>query len=322
MATLIIQESSHFNDSAHLTITTDLVSLVVAECYHLHDVDGLPAVGNTQLVVAETWHDHVLDGEVTIEEVSVLVIAEAYHAHAADTAGLNIKMWTSSVDPPKLPTPTLEAQGEVIISATAPSLRLPGLLLSMTAGFRCGVGRLADLGISATGSSAKPMNLDKRLPTMSLSARSGAICGDMRIPVPELTMEVIGDLVGRLTRSLPGFTISATGSSPFTGTLNKRLPPLSLSISMSVVTLASLVGTLPTLKLSGTASLNDYGTLNKKLPSIIVSSITGHRSSIDMAMVLPTLIMASVGTGGVDAGSGRIYNEDRFEDYVLRYSRA
>jgi hypothetical protein len=180
---------------------------------------------------------------------------------------------------------------------------------------------LSDLGISASGYSDILLSLSKKLPAISLSARGGAIGGELRLPVPELTISVIGDLVGRLTKFLPPITIDAQGSSDFIGSLARRLPAFDLTISMSVITKGTLSKKIPTLKLTAEASLNQYGTLSKDLPGIIVSDMTGHRSSIDIDVDLPTIIMAAVGTGNQDGMGAEMQNTSRFTDYVLRYSR-
>jgi hypothetical protein len=319
MATLIVLDDILWHDAGTVVLTPETVDLgYIDDPFHTHVAESLWVVKGDS-----SWHDHVANGGIILTYEHYLDVSPAYHDQVADepVVTMNVYMWTDGQDPPELPVLELTAQGETRLSGLSGGSKLPGLVLSIRSGARCGDGVLPAIGLSATASSDHLMSVSGRLPTMSLSARSGAICGDLKLPVPELSVTAIGDLVGRLTKTMPGLSISATGSTPVLGSLTKGIPPLELVISMSGTVGGVLIGSLSGLKLTGAASLNEYGTLSRDIPVPIVLSMTGHRSSIDISMTLPTLIMSGVGTGVVDPGGGGGYNASRFDDYVLRYAR-
>lgn len=324
MATLIVQETTHWHDVQLVILDAQVTTLTyISDCDNLHYADAIGDIRQETLTVPETVFDHTISGSIAFTQEHTLVVAEAYNAHAIDSCdpSKNNSMWTSSVDYPKLPVLKLTARGENLIYGKSGGSRLPSLQLSIRAGARCGDGTLPDLGLTATATYDRLMSLSRKLPTMSLSARAGMRGGVMKLPVPELTMAVTGDLVGRLSKNLPGLTIDAVGSTPYLMRLSKRLPTLRLTVAMSGTNVGTLSAKLPPFKLTGAMSMNAYGTLDADLPCIKVSSITGHRSSIDVAGVLPTLVVSGIGTGGVDSGYADGYEEDRFDDYVLRYAR-
>jgi len=326
MATLVIQEAYHFNDSHILTITTSLVDLVIAEAYHYHWSDAIGDMRQNTLSIPDGDIDHVANGAIALSERKYLSIAEAYHLHVVDAAraSMSFHLGTSEFYQINLPVLKLTAHGDHGILSLEGGLRLPVPILSSRSGARCGDGVLSDLGLSATGTSDHLGQVaNRRLSTLILSARGGIRCGAIKLPVPELTISVIGDLIGRLSRHLPPIGLSATGSTPVIGDMGRYLPTLIFDAAMSWTGSGGLAGTLPGLKLTSAISLKQYGTLSKSISSITVDDMTGHRSSIDVDVDLPTIVMTGIGSGsfGIDAGGGYAYDAERFDDYVLRYSR-
>jgi hypothetical protein len=258
MATLVIQESTHYHDAHALTLVTQVVYsiTVIGNCYHTHAADGIGNISNIRIWPADGDHDHVADGQIgPLVHSHHLVVAECYHAHAADTFGLPIKLWTYVLKPPKLPVLKASGQGETFLTGLENGSKLPGIALSIRAGLRMGEGMLPDLGLAAEGQADTLGSLGKRLPGLFLSARGGIRGGKMKLPVPTLSVTVTGDLVGRLGKTLPGLSISATGSSDTLGTLTRRLPAFTLQVTVSATGTGTLDKKLPTVRLTGAASM-------------------------------------------------------------------
>ena len=246
-------------------------------------------------------------------------VAEAYNVSTSDNVDL-ILSWhlgTNVLRPPYLPV--LEASGSFGNRiGTDGSLELPGLTISARTGSRLSK-RLPDLGISAQATHETLYRVDAKLPTMSLSANSGARSRSLKLPTLEIAATVQGASIGTLAKRLPGLTISATSYGSGAATLDVDLPPIEASITMDAETLITLARNLPTLKVTAAASGTGSMTLSAYLPALEVAA-TGQAGSGSLSAYLPTLIMATLGSGAPGTSAG-LTTDDRYQDYVLRHVR-
>jgi hypothetical protein len=326
-ANLVVADCYHAHDVfLGDPLTTSLIDLVIAGDDLLHYADSLASIIGKTLLVDNSWHDHI-GNVMVVWERHILTISESYHLHAGGELAVSLawSMWTETLDPPKLPVLELTAEDETRLYGLDDGSSLPGITISVRAGMRCGTLKLPDVRVSAVGRGDTIGTLAKRTAGLQLSARGGAIGGDMKLPFPQLTFEATGANVGRLDKIMPGLSISATGSTPTKGDLDKRMPTLRLSMTMSTVVTGTLNEVIPTLKLSATGSMITYGTLDRNIPPPIMSAATGHQQSADADMTMPTLIMAGIVGVGANGQAGdsisRMQNTSRFTNYVLRYSR-
>jgi len=239
-----------------------------------------------------------------------------------DTISYPTLIYTDPLIPTNLPALLLEAAFGARISTDSDGAILPSIELSAMIGSIM-TGLLSTPSLSATASRPTLMSLSENLSPLELSSKTGARCGTLILPQMELSISANGYIVGNLSLSMPGLSISATGSSDTMMSLDQDLPSLTLTVSMNGRVAGNLSKSMPALMISATASANEYGTLAASLPSLILSAGTGHGASMTLDAEIATLIMqilasgASAGTGSASSAS----NASRFTDYVLRYVR-
>ena len=295
-----------------------MADLILSEGSHLHSADNVLLNG---LLVSATDHSHVVDGVVL---TLTLPLAEGNHLLVDDECWVSLhwKMTTLADDGktyPRLPALEIDARtGERIeLDEWLPAITLG----AMRAGARMSIEpKLPDLELSASGTAGFIAALDKRLPTMTLTARFGNRTSELLLPAMELDISITGDRLGWLSKSLPGLTIISSGSTPVLATLTKDLPSLELTASAYRVGTGALDKTLPPLLLAASALAGASGTLAATLPAMKVE--TGmYGDQLSLNAILPTLVINPVGTGGSDGQPAELVNADRFADYVLRYER-
>lgn len=231
-------------------------------------------------------------------------------------------LYTDPLIPPSLPTLTLEAQGATSINTVSTGAKLPTMELSAMVGAIM-TGLLSSPSLSAAASRPTLISLSEDLPPLELSSSTGARCGTLILPQMELSVSASGYIVGNLGLSMPGLSISATGSSTVLMSLDQDLPSLTLTVSMNGRVAGNLSESMPAFKITATGLPNEYGTLAASLPSLLLSAGAGHGASMTLDAEIATLIMqilasgASAGTGSASSAS----NASRFTDYVLRHVR-
>ena len=230
-------------------------------------------------------------------------------------------LYTDPLTPPVLPALLLEVTVGAFISTDSDGARLPSMELSSLMGSVM-TGLLSTPSLSATASRPTLMSLAAKFPALELSSRTGARGGDLKLPAMELSISANGYIVGKLSVSMPGLSISATGHTTTPMSLDQDLPPLKLTISMNGRVAGNLSEMLSALKITAEGRPNEYGALAASLPSLLLSSGTGHGSSMTLNAKISTLIMQIAGSGSTGTGSGSTAsNASRFTDYVLRYVR-
>ena len=313
MADLIIQSGDQFHDAGVLG-TFGSPTLTVAAGDHVHAADNVTLY---QLTMQKALHDHVAN-HVTLSETAVLVVAGCYHRHVGEAtyAAIKYTLVTDPLSPPKLPVLSVEAATGVRGDTAGGGLMLPGISIEARAGLRID-GNLPVMELSASGSVVGSLELGERLPAMSISAQSGARADALTMPTMEISASAENHR-GSLSRTLPGVTVSATGSRASAASFAADLPPVEAVVTISAEVTASLDATIPPFLVSAAGSRANSGTLEGTLPAL-ESSAAGGSNQLTLDASLPTLVLQP--TSGDGPGSGVIELATRYDDYVLRYAR-
>ena len=238
-----------------------------------------------------------------------------------DTISYPTPIYTDPLVTTYLPALLIDAAFGARISTDSDGAILPSIELSSRMGSIM-TGLLSALSLSATASRPTLMSLSGKLPAIEFSSRAGSRGGDLKLPAMELSISANGYIVGKLSVSMPGLSISATGHTTTPMNLDQDLPPLKLTISMNGRVAGNLSEMLSALKITAEGRPNEYGTLSASLPSLLLSAGTGHGASMTLNAKIATLIMQLAGSGAAGNGSGSTAsNASRFTDYVLRYVR-
>jgi len=174
-------------------------------------------------------------------------------------------LYTDPLIATNLPTLLLEAAFGAFISTDSDGAILPAMELSSRMGSVM-TGLLSTPSLSATASRPTLMSLSAKFPALELSSRTGARGGDLKLPAMELSISANGYIVGKLSVSMPGLSISATGHTTTPMSLDQDLPPLKLTISMNGRVAGNLSEMLSALKITAEGRPNEYGTLSESLP--------------------------------------------------------
>lgn len=276
------------------------MALIIQSSYHLQLVDQVGVQGGVH---------------------TIAVLNDAYHRLFIDDGYLVLlpyRMWTDTLNPPKLPLLTLAARTGIGMDADC---NYPGLRLSARMGTRTKEQLdLPVLSLDATMLSGMTASLYRRLPIISmLSAYSGARTGDLVWPALQLSVSMLGTLSGRLDKRMPGLSLSARASSSAGASLSKSFPVLALSATMTVETSASLDGQLPTIRASASMLSGASMTLSANWPSLAIDSAL-YGDVLSLNSKWPVLV-TSIGTGQVTGVAAFMHEGSRFENYVLRHVR-
>ena len=282
-------------------------NLTNLDSYHVNAADEVGVQGGIHTIAT------LNDGANLLVDTGAIV-SPSWHLSTLQEDG---------VSDPYLPSLELTAQTDYRITGDAD---LPGIQLTdMRVGIRSNPEDpwLPTVSSTATMQSGQVANLAKRLPAMTLSAKTGARADALKLPTIDVTMEMTGGAnAGRLDKTLPDLGISATGSTPVPGTLDKDLPALTISAEASGTTTATLDKDIPGLKITASAISGASATLEANLPVVVMEydegSLTGDSMSLDVD--LPAIV-AALGTGSIPGLSGTLTADSRWTDYVMRHVR-
>ena len=179
---------------------------------------------------------------------------------------------------------------------------------------------MPDLEVSATASHETQLTGSPKLPAMELTASTGIRCGTLTLSDLGLSATAQGGLIGTLDKRLPGVTLSATGYASKSASLSVDLPPLEASITIDAETFIALARDLPPLTISAAGSTQLPMSVSGTLPALELTA-TGKAGSMTLSGYIPPPIMAAIGLGIMMPGGNTIEATDRFDDYVLRHVR-
>lgn len=283
------------------------------------------------LVIQEAYHELVI-GNVALDGVA---LPDAFHLQEADNLALDIVFvltvaacghaMRNSICTPSEPNPivcpidgmimpTLRSTGETDtkINCALLGLKLSPIELTISMGSVV-ESNLPVIECSATATDIILLQITSNLPVPTISARSGITC-DLDLKLPTISSSATSIYFqAKLSKTLPGISINATGSAPRTGTLSKDLPPLSISATgKRAEESANLSANIPTLKISATGIKALSGSMASNLPILESSGSTGASGSI--VSYLPWIHTHSSGKDIEPA-------TDPYDGYILRYVR-
>jgi hypothetical protein len=294
-------------------------NLNISPSYHEHAADNVLLNG---LIVADGAHVHVADN-IDLP-VHCLTGLDGYLVHAADVCDISLSWHATTLQDdgksyPYLPVLDISAEtgkrGEL-------DEQLPGIELT---DMRAGSHMSADLPVlecSGIANTETILTLRKYLPSLEATGRFGIRAGELKLPCLQIEIDMDGDRLARLDKTLPGLTIEAEASTPVLASLIEDLPALELTGVLSSVGIGQLDKKLAPLKISASLLAGASATLTGILPALELDTDSGlYGDQLNLDATLPTVVMAALATGSFGGQAGGLVDPSRFTGYVMRYQR-
>lgn len=216
---------------------------------------------------------------------------------ATEKPELHIEYFSgSSLDYDAAPmTMTLTIEGELQAGAGL-NKNLPGLICEGELAVRSGIlnRTLPGLQIEASGGLGTFATLDKSLPGHLIEARSGHF-SDIALAGLLCQGSGLTGQVGRLTRDLPGFIITASGKAAQVGLLDRDLPGFLIEAHGYSEVLGRLDKTLPGLRIEATGLVGSSGRADLILPGFTIAASAIHENRLTADLVLPGFFIDAEG---------------------------
>lgn len=179
---------------------------------------------------------------------------------------------------------------------------------------------LPDLSIDATCLPGYTGQLDSNLPFIQLECRMAHRADELKLSPIGIEATASSPVLCRLDKTLPSLGISATITAA-SGSLSKDLPPLGISATGYVNGIGTLDKTLPGLLIAADGYSGAIGTVDKPLPDLRITAIGGNRE-MSLDATLPAL-MVSQSSGGDYGNQDMVMTDNaRLDDFgLLRYER-